>query len=150
MSWGTMDLAPILCIVRATESHLLFLIGGLLATIPVISMVLAVSLIGHVLLPIVLLLLWGPLATWLKELSPSLRYLDACVRDYEQINHHLGFLHGDLHHGLHVTDSITKGIDDLDVLDVRDRVPYIAEMFHVVLEALIMLLPNGLDSFSSR
>jgi hypothetical protein len=37
-----------------------------------------------------------------------------------------------------------EGIDDLDVLDIRDGVPRIAEMFHVVLEALIMLLLDGL------
>jgi hypothetical protein len=36
-----------------------------------------------------------------------------------------------------------KGIDDLDVLDVRDSVPGIAEMFHVVPEAFIMFLPDG-------
>jgi hypothetical protein len=37
-----------------------------------------------------------------------------------------------------------EGIDDLDVLDIRDGVPRIAEMFHVVSEALIMLLLDGL------
>jgi hypothetical protein len=49
-----MNLAPLLCIVRATEKPLLFLIGGLLAAIP---MIFAVSPIGHVDFPIVLLLL---------------------------------------------------------------------------------------------
>jgi hypothetical protein len=52
-----MDLTPLLCVVRATERSLLFLIGGLLAAIPAISAVLAVSPIGHVDIPIVLLLL---------------------------------------------------------------------------------------------
>jgi hypothetical protein len=37
-----------------------------------------------------------------------------------------------------------EGIDDLDVLDIRDDVPRIVEMFHVVSEALIMLLLDGL------
>jgi hypothetical protein len=37
-----------------------------------------------------------------------------------------------------------EGINDLDVLDVQDSVPGIAETFHVVLKALIMVL---LDSF---
>jgi hypothetical protein len=43
-----------------------------------------------------------------------------------------------------------EGVDDLDVLDVRDSIPGVAEIFHVVSEALIMLLPNGLESLSSR
>jgi hypothetical protein len=43
-----------------------------------------------------------------------------------------------------------KSIDDLDVLDVRDSISVVAEMFHVVPEALIMLLLDGLQSLSSR
>jgi hypothetical protein len=43
-----------------------------------------------------------------------------------------------------------EGVDYLDVLDVRDSISNIAEMFHVVLEAFIMLLPNGLESLNSR
>jgi hypothetical protein len=46
----------LLCVVRVMEMPLLFLIGGLLAMIPVISAVLAVSSIGHVDLLIALLL----------------------------------------------------------------------------------------------
>jgi hypothetical protein len=122
----------------------------LLAVIPVISTVFVVSPIGHVHLLIVLLLLCEPLVMGLKESSLGLGCLNACVRDYEQISHHLRFLHGDLLHVLDVADSITKGIVDLDVLDVQDSVPGIAETFHVVLEALIMLLPDGLESFYSR
>jgi hypothetical protein len=145
-----MDLAPLLCVVRAMEMHLLFLIEGLLAMIPVISVVFAISPIGHVDLLIVLLLLRGPLAVGLKESSPGLGCLDACVLNCEQIDHHLGFLHGDLLHGLDVADSIAEGVDDLDVMDVRDSVPGVAEMFHIVPEALIMLLPDGLESLSRR
>jgi hypothetical protein len=52
-----MDLAPLLCVVRATERPLLFLIRGLLALKPMISVVLAISPIGRVDLPIILLLL---------------------------------------------------------------------------------------------
>jgi hypothetical protein len=58
---------------------------------------------------------------------------------------HIGLLHG-----LDVTDSITECVDDLDILDVRNSVPGIAEIFHVVLNALIMLLSDGLESLSSR
>jgi hypothetical protein len=56
MSCGVMDLTPLLCVVRAMKMTLLFLIGGLLAVIPMISVVLAVSPINHIDLPIVLLL----------------------------------------------------------------------------------------------
>jgi hypothetical protein len=86
----------------------------------------------------------------LKDSSLGLRCLDACVRDYEQIDHHLGFLHCDLLHGLNVADSVAEGVNDLDVLDARDSVPGIVEMFHIVPEALIMLLSDGLESFSHR
>jgi hypothetical protein len=43
-----------------------------------------------------------------------------------------------------------KGIDDLDVLDIRDSIPGIVEMFHIVPEAFIILLPDGLQGFSYR
>jgi hypothetical protein len=56
----------------------------------------------------------------------------------------LGFFHVDLLHRHDVTDSITDGIDDFDVLDVQDRVSCIVEMFHIVPEAFIMLLLDGL------
>jgi hypothetical protein len=52
-----MDLAPLLYVIRVIKMPLFFLIRGLLATIPTISTVLAVSLISHVDLPIILLLL---------------------------------------------------------------------------------------------
>jgi hypothetical protein len=42
----------------------------------------------------------------LKESSPSLGCLDACVHDCEQISHRLWFLHCDLLHGLDVADSV--------------------------------------------
>jgi hypothetical protein len=47
-------------------------------------------------------------------------------------------------------DPVAKGIDDLNVLDVRDNVPDIAEMFHVVPENLIFLLPDGLHGLCCR
>jgi hypothetical protein len=37
-----------------------------------------------------------------------------------------------------------ESIDDPDVQDARDGIPDITKMFHVVLEALIMLLLDGL------
>jgi hypothetical protein len=43
-----------------------------------------------------------------------------------------------------------ESIDDLDVLDVRDNVPGIAEAFHVVPETFIMLLSDGLQSHCCR
>jgi hypothetical protein len=38
-----------------------------------------------------------------------------------------------------------KSIDDLKVLDVRDNIFGVIETFHVVSEAFIMLLPDGLQ-----
>jgi hypothetical protein len=59
-------------------------------------------------------------------------------------------LHGDLLNSLDVIDLVAEGIDNLDVLDVRDSIPSIAETFHVVSEAFIMLLLNDLHGLSSR
>jgi hypothetical protein len=69
------------------------------------------------------------------------------VGNCEQISHHLCLLHGNLLHSLDIADPVMESIDDLDVLDVRDSVPNVAEAFHVVLETFIMLLPDGLQSF---
>jgi hypothetical protein len=60
----------------------------------------------------------------------------------------LGFFY--LLHIIDVTDSVVEDVDDLDVLDIRDSVPSIAKIFHVVSEALVMLLPDSLESLSSR
>jgi hypothetical protein len=40
-----------------------------------------------------------------------------------------------------------EGIDDFNILDVRDNVLGIAEMFYVVPKAFIMLLLDGLQGF---
>jgi hypothetical protein len=114
------------------------------------STILAISLVSRVDFLIVLLLLCGPLATGLKKSSPCFKILDARERNYKQMEHRLRFLHGDLLDSLDVTNFVTEGIDDLDVLDIWDSVPGIAGMFHVVLLALIMCLPDGLESLSSR
>jgi hypothetical protein len=129
----------------------LLLVRGLLLaifTVFMVSVILVISPVSHVDFPVILLLL-RPLATRLKS-SSGFKSLDACVSHHERISHHLGLLHGDLLHGLDVTDYISKGINDLNVLDVRDSVPDITEMFHVVLKALIILLSDGLVSLSSR
>jgi hypothetical protein len=76
-----MDFTPLLCVIRALEGPLLFLIGGLLVAIPTTVAIFVVSQIGHVDLPIVLLLLRGPLPVGVKESSPGLECLVACVCD---------------------------------------------------------------------
>jgi hypothetical protein len=43
-----------------------------------------------------------------------------------------------------------KDIDDFNVLDIRDSIPGIAEIFHIVPEAFIMLLLDGLQGFHYR
>jgi hypothetical protein len=132
------------CVVKVMERPLLLLIQGLLLAIPTVSVILAIFPVSRVDFPVVLLLLHSPPATRLKKSRPDFRSLNACVSYCEQISHRLGLLHDDLPHGLDVADSITEGVDDLDVLDVWDSVPGVAEIFHVVLKALIMLLSDGL------
>jgi hypothetical protein len=135
------DLTPLLYVVRVMERSLIFLIRGLLLAVSVVPVISSISLVDF---PIVLLLLYGPLAIRLKESSPGFGSLNACVNDHEQIDHDHGLLHDDLLYSLDVVDSVAEGIDDLDILDIRDNIPGIPETFHVVLDALIMLLPDGL------
>jgi hypothetical protein len=59
-------------------------------------------------------------------------------------------LHGDLLHSLDVADLVTEGVDDLNILDVRDIIFGIAEMFHVVSETLIMFLLDSLQGLCCR
>jgi hypothetical protein len=122
---GTMDLTPLLCIIRATKMPLFFLIRGLLLAIPVIfvvSVIFVISPVSCVDFPIVLFLLRGPLAVRLKNSIPGLESLNTYVSNCEQIGHHFGILHGDLLYSLDVTDSVMEGIDNFDVLDVWDSV----------------------------
>jgi hypothetical protein len=58
------------------------------------------------------------------------------MSDCEQINHRSGLPPGDLLQCLDVADSIAESIDDLNVLDIWDNVSGIAEIFHIVSEAL--------------
>jgi hypothetical protein len=83
-------------------------------------------------------------------LSPGFGGLYAYIGNCKQIGYRLGLLYGDLLHSLDITDPITKGIDDLDVLDVRDSISGIAETFHVVLETFIMFLSDGLQGLCCR
>jgi hypothetical protein len=134
-----MDLAPLLCIIRTMKRHVLFLIWGLLLAVSMVSTVstiLAISSVSRVDFLIVMLLLHGPLAMRLRKSSPDFGSLNAYICDYEQINHCSGLLHGDLLHSLDVADSVVESIDDLDILNIRDGVSGIAEMFHVVLEVV--------------
>jgi hypothetical protein len=136
-----MDLAPLLGIGRSSEQSFFFLLGGLLLPIPVICCIdLSIFL---------LFLLWQPLVTWIKEPGSGLSGLDADICDCQQTGHHFVLFHGDLLDNLDITNPITEGIDDLDVLDVRDSIPDIAEVFHIILETLIVLLLNSLQGLSS-
>jgi hypothetical protein len=83
-------------------------------------------------------------------LCPGLRSLYTYIGDWEQIGYHLQLLLDNLLNNFDVTDPVMEGINDLDVLDIRDSVPGIAEIFHVVPETLSMLLPDGLQGLCCR
>jgi hypothetical protein len=84
-----MDLTPLLYISMAMGLSLLLLIWELLLAIPVISVISVISAIpvispiSCVDFPIVLLLLRGHHATWLKEPSLGLGGLNAYISDYK-------------------------------------------------------------------
>jgi hypothetical protein len=149
MSIGTMDLAPLFCAIGASEGSLFLLIWGLFSVIPVSSAVLLISSFHGVDLPVIPFS-WWPLATRLQKSSTGFRSLYAYIGDREQISHYFGLLHGYLFHSFDIADAITEGVNDLDVLDVRDVVSGIAEMLDVIAETLIMLLLDGLVGLSSR
>jgi hypothetical protein len=65
------------------------------------------------------------LAMRLQKSSPGFISLYAYIGDREQISHHFRLLHGYLFHSFDITDTITEGVNDLDVLDVRDAVSVI-------------------------
>jgi hypothetical protein len=81
-----MDLASLLCIIRAMKRSLLFLIWGLLLVVfmvSTVSTILVTPSVSHVDFLIILLLLRGPFATWLKKSSPGFRSLNAYLSDCE-------------------------------------------------------------------
>jgi hypothetical protein len=142
-----MNLTPLFCVGKAMEQSLLLPSCGLQLAIFVISAIPAIptiSTIDCVDLPIILFLLWGPLAAWFKESSLGLKCLNAHVSNCEKISHCFGLLHGDFLSSLDVTNPIVKDIDDFDILDVRGSIPSIVKIFHIVPETFIMLLFDGL------
>jgi hypothetical protein len=91
-----------------------------------------------------------PLAVRLQKSSPGFGSFYAYIGDREQISHHFGLLQGYLFHSFNIADTITEGVNDLDVLDVRDAVSGIAEALDIIAETLIMLLLDGLEGLGSR
>jgi hypothetical protein len=85
----------------------------------------------------------------LQKSSPGFGSLYAYICDREQISHCFGLLHGYLFHSFDITDAIMKGVNNLDVLDVRD-VSGMAEMLDIIVKTLIMLLLDGLEGPGSR
>jgi hypothetical protein len=137
-----MDLTPLLVITGMTKWSSLLLIDMWLLSVPTID---------GIDLPIFLvLLLRGPLVMCIMESGSGLRGLDALIHYYQQIDHDFWLLHGNLLDSLEISDPVTEGIDDLHVLDVRDSVSGILEMFHVTPEAFITLLLDSLHSFGGR
>jgi hypothetical protein len=138
-----MDLAPLLCVIRATERPLLLLIRGLLLVVFAISttsVIPTISPVSCVDFSVVLLLLQGSLAMRLKKSSPGFGSLNTCVCNCKHIDHCLGLLHGNVLHSLDRVPSVA-GITS---------VPGVVEIFHVVPKDLIILLLDGSQSLSSR
>jgi hypothetical protein len=91
-----------------------------------------------------------PLAMGIQKSSLSFGSLYAYIGDCEQISHRFGLLHGYLFHRFNIVDTITEGVNDLDVLDVRDAISDIAETLDIIAKTLIMLLLDGLEGLGSR
>jgi hypothetical protein len=142
---GTMDLTPLFFTIVASEWSLLLLIWGLFPVVLVTFAVLLISSFDGVDLPVIPFS-WWPLTTRLKKSSPDFGSLYAYIGDHEQISHHFGLLHGYLFHSFDIVDAITEGVNDLDVLDMRDSISGIAKILDIIMETLIMFLLDGIDS----
>jgi hypothetical protein len=59
-------------------------------------------------------------------------------------------LHGYLFHSFNIANAITKGVNNLNVLDARDTVSGIAEALDIIMETFIMPLLDGLEGLGSR
>jgi hypothetical protein len=90
------------------------------------------------------------LASRLEKSSMGFGSFYAYIGNHEQIGHHFGLLHRDLFHGFEIDDAISEGVNNLDVLNVRNVVSGIAEMLDIITKTLIMLLLDGLESLSGR
>jgi hypothetical protein len=89
----------------------------------------------------------------LQKSSPGFRRLDAYIGNHEQISHRFGLLHGYVFHSFDIVDAITKGVNDLDVLDVRGVVSGIAEMLDIIVRlsscfCLMVLRVSTVDEHS--
>jgi hypothetical protein len=111
--------------------------------------VLLISSFCGVDLPVIPFSRW-PLATGLQKSSPGFKNLYAYIGDHKQISHRFGPLHGYPFHSFNIVDAITKGVNDLDVLDVWDAISGIAETLDIIAETLNMLLLDSLEGLSSR
>jgi hypothetical protein len=86
----------------------------------------------------------------LQKSSPGFRSFYAYIGNREQISHRFGLLHCYLFHSFEIADAITEGVNNLDVLDVRDVVSSIAETLDIITKTLIMLLLDGLEGLGCR
>jgi hypothetical protein len=80
----------------------------------------------------------------LEKSSPGFGSFYANIGNREQVGHRFGLLHRYLFHGFEIADAISEGVNNLDVLDVRDVVSGIAETFDIITTTLVMLLLDGL------
>jgi hypothetical protein len=96
------------------------------------------------------LLSWWPLASRLEKSSPGFRSFYAYIGNRERISHRFGLLHRYIFHDFEITDAISEGINNLDVLDVRDVISDIVETLDIITETLVVLLLDGLEGLDSR
>jgi hypothetical protein len=149
MSISAMDLRPLLCIIGASERSPFLLIRVLFPTIAVSSIVLLISSFRGVDLSIIHSS-WWPLDSKLEKSSPGFGSFYAYIGNHEKIGHRFELLHRYLFHDFEIADAISEGVNNLDVLEVRDVVSGIAEMFDIITETLVVLLLDGLEGLCGR
>jgi hypothetical protein len=143
---GAMDLAPLLCVVGASEGSPILLIGVLFSAVAVSSAVLLISSFHSVDL-LIIPSSWWPLASRLQKSSPGFESFYAYIGNREQIGYRFGLLHRYLFHDFEIADVISEGVNNLDV---RGVVSGIAETLDIITETLIVLLLDGLEGLGGK
>jgi hypothetical protein len=86
----------------------------------------------------------------LEKSSSGFGSFCAYISNREQISHSFGLLHRYLFHSFEITNDISEGVNNLDVLDVWDAISDIVETLDIITETLVLLLLDGLEGLGGR
>jgi hypothetical protein len=86
----------------------------------------------------------------LQKLSLGFGSFYAYIGNGEQIGYRFRLLYRYLLHDFEIIDAILEGVNNFDVLDVRDAISGIVETLDIITYTLIVLLLDGLEGLGGR